>query len=93
MLKVQLLKGEMNVDFGHSYNDYLYFASAVPDQSGQRWQARVSIAKPTPGAPKDVKEQFFTGFHEPFGSYESAFAAAEELAKKLIDGVIPGLNI
>ncbi|MDQ4684071.1 hypothetical protein [Janthinobacterium lividum] len=83
----------MDVDFGHNYNGYLYFASAVPDQSGQLWQARVSIAKPTPGVPKDVKEQFFTGFHEPFDGYDAAIAAAEQLAKKLIDGVVPGLNI
>jgi len=79
--------------FGHNYGGYVFFSSAVKIAGIEKWESRVSIAKPLVGQPKNVEEQFFSVLPQQFDSEEEAVSAGDRTARDLIDGVIPGLNI
>lgn len=93
MCKLQLFGAKMQPGSGKTYRGYLYFVSAVPVVGTEQWQPRVNIAKPNPNEPKDVQEQFFTGSLSSYDRSDDALSAADQLAVKLIDRVVPGLNI
>ncbi len=77
---------------GFTYNGYLYLALAITIPSTEKWESRVSISKPHPDEPKNVKEHFFKDVKRLFDSEDDAIQAAHVTAKALIDRTIDGLD-